>query len=175
VERHGGEVVGQRLLVPAGVEPGVSSWGRGDLLVQRLWTGQEAGRRVEARCGHEGLRMLLSSRHGAGVHSHVPLPRVTVGRPRCIGPAVRNVGGGRWSGQKSHHGLHRHDRYCSFCCGTWAGCHWRCRCRHWAGKTAWKMTAWPLGTQRWCRASLGQLETRYCPCESSPRADHSEL
>jgi hypothetical protein len=34
--------------------------GRGGLLIQRLlllllWPGQEAGRRVEARCGHEGL------------------------------------------------------------------------------------------------------------------------
>jgi hypothetical protein len=72
VERHGVEGVGQRLLVPACVEPGVPSWGRGGLLVQRLLRqrpGQEAGRRVKAQCGHEGLRMLLSSGHGARVHS----------------------------------------------------------------------------------------------------------
>jgi hypothetical protein len=37
--------------------------------------------------------MLLSSRHGAEVHSHVPLPRVAVGRPRCVGPAVGTSGG----------------------------------------------------------------------------------
>jgi hypothetical protein len=67
------------------------------LLVQRLLRlrpGQEAGRRIEARCGHEGLRTLLSSGHGAGVHSHVPLPRVAVGRTRCVGPAVGTSGGG---------------------------------------------------------------------------------
>jgi hypothetical protein len=58
------------------------------------WPGQEVGRCVEVRCGHEGLRMLLSSGHGAGVHSNVPLPRVVVGRPRCVGPAVLTSGGG---------------------------------------------------------------------------------
>jgi hypothetical protein len=36
VERRGAEGVGQRLLVLAGAEPGVPSWGRGGLLVQRL-------------------------------------------------------------------------------------------------------------------------------------------
>jgi hypothetical protein len=71
VERHGAEGVDQRLLVPAGVESGVPSWGRGGLLVQqllllRLWPGQEAGRRVEARCDHKGMRTLLSNRHGVG-------------------------------------------------------------------------------------------------------------
>jgi hypothetical protein len=60
----------------------------------RLWPRQEAERRVEARCGHEGLRMLLSSGHGARVHSHVPLPRVAVGRPRCVGLAIGTSGGG---------------------------------------------------------------------------------
>jgi hypothetical protein len=98
VERHGAEGVGQRLLVPAYAESGVPSWGRGGLLVQRLllllWPGQEAGRRVEVRCGHEGLRALLSSGHGVGVHSHVPLPRVAVGQPRCVGPTVGTSGGG---------------------------------------------------------------------------------
>jgi hypothetical protein len=96
VERHGAEGVGQRLLVPVCTEPGVPAWGQGGLLVQRLllWPGQEAGRRVEARCGHEGLRTLLSNGHGAEVHSHLPLPRVAVGRPRCVGPAVRTNGGG---------------------------------------------------------------------------------
>jgi hypothetical protein len=96
VERHEGKRVGQRLLVPAGAEPGVPSWARGGLLVQRLllWPEQGVGRRVEARCGHEGLRMLLSSGHGAGVHSHMPLPRVAVGWPQCVGPAVRTSGGG---------------------------------------------------------------------------------
>ncbi len=96
MERHGAERVGQRLLVPACAEPGVPSWGRGGLLVQLLllWPGQEAGRRVEARCGHEGLRTLPSNGHGAGVHSYVPLPRVAVGRPRCVGPAVGTNGGG---------------------------------------------------------------------------------
>jgi hypothetical protein len=98
VERHGAERVGQRLLVPADAKPGVLNWARGGLLVQRLllllWPGQEAGRRVEARCGHEGLRMLLSSGHGVKVHSHVPLSRVAVGRPQCVGPAVRTSGGG---------------------------------------------------------------------------------
>jgi hypothetical protein len=64
------------------------------LLLLRLWPRQEAGRRVEARCGHEGLRTLLSSGHGAGVHSHVPLPRVAVGRLRCVVPTVRTSGGG---------------------------------------------------------------------------------
>jgi hypothetical protein len=87
------------LLVPACVEAGVPSWGRGSLLVQRLlllwlWPRQEVGRRVEARCGHEGLRTLLSSGHGAGVHSHVPLPRVAIGRPWSLGPAVGTSGGG---------------------------------------------------------------------------------
>jgi hypothetical protein len=53
-----------------------------------------AGRRVEARCGHEGLRTLLSSGHGAGVHSHVPLPWVAVGQPQCVGPVVGTSGGG---------------------------------------------------------------------------------
>jgi hypothetical protein len=39
-------------------EPGVPSWGRGGLLVLRLlrlWPGQEAERRVETCCDHEGL------------------------------------------------------------------------------------------------------------------------
>jgi hypothetical protein len=99
VERYGAEGVGQRLLIPAGDESGVPSWGWGSLLVQRLlllrlWPRQEAERRVEARCGHEGMRTLLSSGHGAGVHSHVPLPRVAVGRSRCIGPTVGNGGRG---------------------------------------------------------------------------------
>jgi hypothetical protein len=30
----------------------------------------------------------------ARIHSHVPLPRVAVGRPRCVGPAVGTSGGG---------------------------------------------------------------------------------
>jgi hypothetical protein len=98
VERHGIEGVLQRLLLLACVETGVPFWGRGSLLVQRLllllWPGQEAGRCVEARCGHEGIRTLLSSTHEAGVHSHVPLPRVAVGRPPCVGPAVGTSGGG---------------------------------------------------------------------------------
>jgi hypothetical protein len=97
VERHGAERVGQRLLVPACAESGVPCWGRGGLLVQRLlllWPGQEAGRRVEARCGHEGLRTLLSNGHEAGVHNHVALPRVAVGRPQCVGPTVGTSGGG---------------------------------------------------------------------------------
>jgi hypothetical protein len=38
--------------------------------------------------------MLLSSGHGAGVHSHVPLPWVAVGRPWCVGLAIRTSGGG---------------------------------------------------------------------------------
>jgi hypothetical protein len=63
------------------------------LLLLRLWPGQEAGRRLEARCGHEGLRTLLSSGHGVGIHSHVPLPRVAVGRSRCVGPAGGTSGG----------------------------------------------------------------------------------
>jgi hypothetical protein len=96
VERHGAEGVSQRLLVPAGAEPGVPSWAWGGLLVQwlllLLWPGQGVGRRVEARCGHEGLWTLLSSGHRAGVHSHVPLPRVAIGHPRCIGPAVGTSG-----------------------------------------------------------------------------------
>jgi hypothetical protein len=102
VERHGAEGVGQRLLVPAGTELGVPSWAQGGLLVQRLrlllllWPGQEARRHVEARCGHEGLRMLLSSGYGAEVHSHVPLPRVAVGRPRCVGPVVGTSGAVGW-------------------------------------------------------------------------------
>jgi hypothetical protein len=99
VEHHGAEGVGQRLLVPACAEPEVPSWGRGGLLVQRLlrlqlWLGREAGRRVKARCGHEGLWTLLSSGHGARVHSHVPMTRVAVGRPRCVGPTGGTSGGG---------------------------------------------------------------------------------
>jgi hypothetical protein len=89
VELHGAEGVGQRLLIPAGAEPGVPSWAWGGLLVQRLLL-----LLLEARCGHEGLQTLLSSEHGGGVHSHVPLPRVAVGRPQCVGPAVRTSGGG---------------------------------------------------------------------------------
>jgi hypothetical protein len=73
VERHGTERVDQRLLVPAGAEPVVPSWAQGGLLVQRLLRPEQgAGRRVEARYGHQGLRTLLSSGHGTGVHSHVP-------------------------------------------------------------------------------------------------------
>jgi hypothetical protein len=94
VERHGAEGVGQRLLVPACAEPGVPSWGRGGLLVQWLRPGQEAGRRVKVWCGHEGMRTLVSSGHGARVHSYVPLSRVAVGRPRCVGPADGTSGGG---------------------------------------------------------------------------------
>jgi hypothetical protein len=97
VERHGAEGVGQRLLVPACTESGVPSWGRGGLPVQwllLLWPRQEAGRHVEARCGHKGLRTLLSSGHGAGVHSHVPLPWVAVGQPQCVSPTVGTSGGG---------------------------------------------------------------------------------
>jgi hypothetical protein len=37
---------------------------------------------------------VLSSGHGAGVHSHVPLPRVAVSRPRCVGLVDRTSGGG---------------------------------------------------------------------------------
>jgi hypothetical protein len=55
---------------------GFYPWGQGGLLVQRLmlllWSGQETERRVEAQCGHEGLWTLLSSEHGAGVHSLCP-------------------------------------------------------------------------------------------------------
>jgi hypothetical protein len=98
VERHSPEGVGQRLLVLVCAESGVPSWGQGGLLVQPLllllWPRQEVGRHVEARCGHEGMRMLFSSGHGAGVQSHVPLPRVAVGRPRCVGPTVGTSGGG---------------------------------------------------------------------------------
>jgi hypothetical protein len=160
VEHHDAEGVGQRLLVPACAEPGVPAWGRGGLL---LWSGQEAGRRVETRCGHEGLQTLLSNGHGAGVHSHVPLPRVA---------ACRRNQWGRWSGQKSHYGL---CRYCGFYCCSCSGCH-RCRrFHHWAGETAWKTVAWPSGTQRWCRAPSGQPEARYCPCESPSVADRPEL
>jgi hypothetical protein len=38
--------------------------------------------------------MLLSRGHRTGVHSHVPLPWVVVGRPLCIGSAVGTSGGG---------------------------------------------------------------------------------
>jgi hypothetical protein len=98
VECHRAKRVGQRLLVPAGAEPRVPSWARGDLLVQRLLLllrpRQGVGRRVEARCGHEGMRTLLSSGHRAKVHSHVPLPRVAVGRSRCVGLTVGTSGDG---------------------------------------------------------------------------------
>jgi hypothetical protein len=63
------------------------------LLRLRLWPRQEDGRHVKARCGHEGLRMLLSSGHGARVHIHVPLPWVIVGRPWGIGPVGGTSGG----------------------------------------------------------------------------------
>jgi hypothetical protein len=33
-------------------------------------------------------KLCCTAGHGAGVHSHVPLPRVVVGRPRCVGPTV---------------------------------------------------------------------------------------
>jgi hypothetical protein len=96
VEHHGAEGVEQRLLVPACARPGVPSWGRGGLLVQMLWLWpeQEARRRVGAQCGHEGLRTLLSSGHRAGVHSHVPLPRVAIGWAQCVGSTVGTSGGG---------------------------------------------------------------------------------
>jgi hypothetical protein len=58
-----------------------------------MWPGQGPRRRVDAWCGHEGLWTPLSSGHGAGVHSHVPLSRVAVGQPRCVGPAVGTNGG----------------------------------------------------------------------------------
>jgi hypothetical protein len=189
VERHGAEGVGQRLLVPACAEPGVPSWGQGVLLVQRLlllllWPGQEAGRHVEAQCGHEGLRTLLSNGHGARVHSHVPL--ATGGRRSAtVCWSCRRNQWGQWSVQKSHHSLHRHCcscrccrrhyRYCGFCCCTCSGCH-RCRrFHHWAGKMAWKTVALLPGMQHWCRASSGQPEARHCPCESPPVADRLEL
>jgi hypothetical protein len=92
----------QRLLIPTGTEPGVPSWARGGLLVRQLllllllWPGQGVGRRVGARSGHEGLQTLLPSGHGAGVHSHVPLPRVAVGRPQCVGPVIGTSGGVVW-------------------------------------------------------------------------------
>jgi hypothetical protein len=97
VERHGAEGVGQRLLVPACTEPGVPSWGRGGLLVQRLlrlwlWPRQEAGRRVKARCSHKVMWTLLSNGHKTRVHSQMPLPRVAVGRPRCVGHAGQTSG-----------------------------------------------------------------------------------
>jgi hypothetical protein len=38
--------------------------------------------------------MLLSRGHRPGVHSHVPLPWVVIGRPLCIGSAVGTSGGG---------------------------------------------------------------------------------
>jgi nitrite reductase/ring-hydroxylating ferredoxin subunit len=62
------------------------------LLVQRLlplllWPEQEAGRRVEARCGHEGLQTLLSSGHGPGYMVMCPCH----GWPRCVGPAVGTI------------------------------------------------------------------------------------
>jgi hypothetical protein len=92
---------------------------------------------------------------------------------------------GRWSGQKSHHGLHchccsyrcccRHYRYCGFCYCTCSGCHWCHHFRHWVGETAWKMVAWPQGMQQWCRAPSRQSEAWYCPCESPPVADHPKL
>jgi hypothetical protein len=63
------------------------------LLLLWLWPRQEAGRRLEAQCGHEGLWTLLCSGHGVGVHSHVPLSRVIIGRPRCVGPTVEGGGG----------------------------------------------------------------------------------
>jgi hypothetical protein len=94
--------------------------------------------------------MLPSSGHEARVHSHVPLPRVAVGRPRCVGPAVGTSGGG---------GLARRATM-TFATGAVlavvpaaitaiavfvvilrTGCH-RCRrCRHEAGETV----AWPSG------------------------------
>jgi hypothetical protein len=132
----------------------VSILGPGGLLLLLLWPEQEDGRRVEARCDHEGLRTLLSSGHGVGVHSHVPLPWVAVRRHGALVLPSEPVG--RWSSQKSHHGrrrcccscrcCRRHYRYCGFCCCTCSGCH-RChRFRHWAGETAWKTVAWPPGT-----------------------------
>jgi hypothetical protein len=137
-----------------------------------------------ARCGQEGLHTLLSSGHGAEVHSHVPLPRVAICQPWCVGLAIGTSGDG---------GLARRATLtftdvvvlvvvavviiviAVFCCCTCSGCH-RCRCfRHWAGETVWKTVAWLLGTQRWCRASSGQPEARYCPCESLPVADRPKL
>jgi hypothetical protein len=91
VERHGVEGVGQRLLVLACAGPGVPSWGQGGLLVQRLlllWLGQEVGRHVEAWCGDESLRVLLSSGHGAGVHSHVVSHGVLVLPSEPVGAVV---------------------------------------------------------------------------------------
>jgi hypothetical protein len=38
--------------------------------------------------------MLLSSGHGARVHSPVPMPWAAVGRPRCVGAASGTSGGG---------------------------------------------------------------------------------
>jgi hypothetical protein len=189
VEHSGAERVGQRLLVPAGTESGVPSWAQGDLLIQRLLLllmqpGQGGMRRVEDRCDHEGLRTLLSSGHGAGVHSHVSLPRVAVGQPWCVGSTVGTSGGG---------GLARRATTAStagavlvvvataitaitvfvvilgpVATGTAV-------CRHGAGETAWKTVAWPSGTQCWCRVPSGQLEVWYCPCEAPPGAYHPEL
>jgi nitrate reductase NapE component len=146
--------------------------GRGGLLVQWLlllwlWPGQEAGRHIEVRCGHEGLRMLLSSGHGAGVHSHVPLQWVVIGRPRCIGLAIGTSGGG---------GLARRAPTTS-AVGTvlvvvviaittiavlvvGLGPVATGAAVTAMGRARWvcKMVAWPPGTQRWCRAPLGQPE-----------------
>jgi hypothetical protein len=93
VECHGAEGVGQRLLVLACARPGIPSWGRGGLLVQRLllllWLGQEVGRHIEAAwCGDESLRALLSSGHGAGVHSHVVSHGVLVLPSEPVGAVV---------------------------------------------------------------------------------------
>jgi hypothetical protein len=79
---------------------------RGPAWPRRLWT-------------------LLSSGHRAGVHSHVPLPWVVIGRPQCIDPVIGTSGGGglarrttmapnRWC--CSCRCGHRHYRYCDFCC-----------------------------------------------------------
>jgi hypothetical protein len=120
------------------------------------------------------MRTLLSSGHGAGVHSHVPLSRVAVGRPRCVGPIVGTSGGG---------GLARRATTTSvavavlavvaaiiitiavfvivlvlIAIGAAVFVIGRARRR---GRP---------GTQRWCRAPSGQPEARYYPCESPPVA-----
>jgi hypothetical protein len=188
VECHGAERVGRRLLIPASVEPGVPSWARGGLLIQRLllllWPGLGAGRRVEARCGHEGLRALLSIGHGAGVHRHVPLPWVAVGQPRCIGLAVGTSGGG---------GLSRRATTASAASAILAVV-----AAAVSAIAVFVVILGPVATgaivaamgrvrrrgRRWlgCRGRnvsverhWGQPEARYCQCEAPLGADHPEL
>jgi hypothetical protein len=124
--------------------------------------------------------MLLSSGYGARVYGHVPLPRVAVSRPWCIGSAIGASGGGGLVGRATTASITvvvlavvaTTIAAVTVFIVVFFGCH---HCRHWAGKMAWRVVAWLQEAQHWYRESSGQPEHPYYACGSPPVADHPEL